>query len=359
MDTHDDPDDLELPGGDGPGDGPPDQDQLEPLRDLFDPGGPLGPEPSEPGPEPVEELPDLGPIIDELEPIPTTEPDPIEAAPEPDTRIDPAAPAEAAEPPVTLEVDSPSELGPADLTPSEEPGAVDLSLDGDIEPEDSRNQRSPRWGTSSSRCRPPPRPTTRCRTATPSSLTACWPPPSWPSGRRPPPSCGGRSGPLLQTWPRTSTPWASMPRVEHLDLVGLDELLARGGTVLLSTDGSAGVDQSAVVQVEGIDRSGRPARSPRRGRLDEERRPGSLRTGLGGHRQPGRAGRRSGRRGRTGPRRAAAGRRHPHPLTGAPPSSRPVRDSGPRFGGDPGVRAWVLVIRCAGPTWTTNRRWAT
>jgi hypothetical protein len=45
-------------------------------------------------------------------------------------------------------------------------------------------------------------------------------------------------------------------RVEHLDLTGLQELLEAGRPVLLSTDGSAGLDVEAVLQLRGIDRKG-------------------------------------------------------------------------------------------------------
>lgn len=44
-------------------------------------------------------------------------------------------------------------------------------------------------------------------------------------------------------------------RVEHLDLTGLEELLRAGRTVLLSTDGSAGVDAAAVLLLRSIDRA--------------------------------------------------------------------------------------------------------
>jgi len=44
-------------------------------------------------------------------------------------------------------------------------------------------------------------------------------------------------------------------RVEHLDLTGLQELLDAGRPVLLSTDGSAGLEVSAVLQLQGIDRA--------------------------------------------------------------------------------------------------------
>ncbi len=43
-------------------------------------------------------------------------------------------------------------------------------------------------------------------------------------------------------------------RVEHLDLTGLQDLLDEGRSVLLSTDGSAGVDATAVLQIRSLDR---------------------------------------------------------------------------------------------------------
>jgi hypothetical protein len=45
-------------------------------------------------------------------------------------------------------------------------------------------------------------------------------------------------------------------RVEHLDLTGLEELLAQDRSVLLSTDGTAGVDVGAVVALRSVDREG-------------------------------------------------------------------------------------------------------
>jgi hypothetical protein len=44
-------------------------------------------------------------------------------------------------------------------------------------------------------------------------------------------------------------------RVEHLDLTGLQELLDEGRPVLLSTDGTAGLEVDAVLQLQGIDRA--------------------------------------------------------------------------------------------------------
>jgi hypothetical protein len=44
-------------------------------------------------------------------------------------------------------------------------------------------------------------------------------------------------------------------RVEHLDLTGLEELLRDQRTVLLSTDGSAGVEVDAVLELHAIDRA--------------------------------------------------------------------------------------------------------
>jgi hypothetical protein len=43
-------------------------------------------------------------------------------------------------------------------------------------------------------------------------------------------------------------------RVEHLDLTGLEELLDEGRSVLLSTDGTAGVDADAVMSLRSVDR---------------------------------------------------------------------------------------------------------
>lgn len=43
-------------------------------------------------------------------------------------------------------------------------------------------------------------------------------------------------------------------RVEHLDLTGLEELLADGRSVLMSTDGSAGVDEDAVLRLRSLER---------------------------------------------------------------------------------------------------------
>ncbi len=254
MDQPDDPD-LDALGD------LPDLDLPDPEPDPVD--SPLDPYPTDPGPLDLGELPDLPDHRPEGR-GPESQPDRDdrrgdERDPRPDDRGGPGS----QEPPVALDLDEP--ITPAHTEPAAS-GAVDLSLDEtatvpadtvDAPHQDAPPDEDPEAGSDDLVDLPlhadalTPLDVPAGNAALADELVA--------AGLL---AIGATTAVLRRT--RRSSPPDLVAhldelgidaRVDHLDLTGIEELLAAGHTVLLSTDGSAGVDADAVVQVRSVDRA--------------------------------------------------------------------------------------------------------